>query len=229
MTITVSDAILYDDFKNGVYTLADGQTSPNGKWKNAYNGGGYLGVKIDNGNKNVFFMYPKTSTNYHETNANLVKSTQRFSNFNMDIDAKTVEQLRRNSPPNNWEAAWILFRYTDDFHYYWFVLKPTGVELGKKDCGTCTIPYQGQIYLYTNDIPHLKIGSWSNWKITAIGNHITMTVDGDKVVDYVDTTMSPQLSSGGIAMYNEDAYAQFDNIYDTPHKIIISIKGFHFF
>jgi hypothetical protein len=47
----------------------------------------------------------------------------------------------------------------------------------------------------------------SHWKITAIGNHIKITVDSNKVIDYIDQTMSQQLSSSSEVMYNEDAFA----------------------
>lgn len=217
VTVTICSASLYDDFKKGVYTLSNGQVSPNGKWQSVYNGGGSSGVKMeigngDSGSKNVFFMYPKSSTSYHETNANLVKSTAQFSNFKMGVNVKTVEQIRRNSTPNSWEAAWILFRYTDDFHYYWFVLKPDGVELGKKDCNTCTDPYQGQIYLYTKDNPALKIGDWSRWNITTVGNHIGLAINGTRIVDFVDNNMSKKLARGSIGLYTEDAKVEFGDI-----------------
>jgi Domain of Unknown Function (DUF1080) len=217
--VSVSYAILYDNFKDGPYTLAGGQKSPNGKWQNVYNGGGASGVKKDNSDsKNVFYMYPRTSTSPKQTNASLVTSTQQWSDFDLNIDVKTVQQLRQNSPPNDWETAWVFFRYTDTFHYYAFLVKPTGIEFDKKDCNTCTDPVQGQIYLYTNDSPKLKIGAWSNWKITAIGNHITITINGNKVIDYIDQTISPQLSKGQIGLYNEDAYAEFSDIHITPLK-----------
>jgi hypothetical protein len=107
-SISVCNASLYDDIKNsGFYTLSDGQTSPDGKWQNVYNGGGASGVTIDGG-KNVFFMYPRAPISLSDTNANLVKSTQQFSNFNMTVDVKTAKQLRLTEPPNTWEAAWIL-------------------------------------------------------------------------------------------------------------------------
>jgi Domain of Unknown Function (DUF1080) len=206
ISISVCNASLYDDFKNsGFYTLSDGQTSLDGKWQNVYNGGGASGVTIDGG-KNVFFMYPRAPISLSDTNANLVKSTQQFSNFKMDVDVKTVEQLRRNSTPNTWEAAWILFRYTDTFHYYWFVLKHDGLELGKKDCDYCTNSKQGQIFLSTNNKPHLKVGDWSRWKITAIGNDIRLEINGTRVIDFVDPNMSNKLASGSIGLYTEDAY-----------------------
>ncbi|MFL6469272.1 MAG: family 16 glycoside hydrolase, partial [Nitrososphaeraceae archaeon] len=210
---------LYDDFDGtAIYTLADGQTSPNAKWRDIYNGHGAAGTQDDgtgSGNK-VFFMYPQTSTSPSQTSASLAVSTQTWPNFDMSMDVKTVKQLRQNSPPNPWETAWVFFRYTDTFHYYAFLVKPNGIEFDKKDCNTCTDPVQGQQFLVTASSPTLKIGTWSNWKISAIGNHIIITVDGNKVIDYIDQTMSPQLARGSIAMYNEDAYAQFDNVYVTP-------------
>jgi hypothetical protein len=210
---------LYDDFDGtATYTLADGQISPNGKWHDLYNGHGAAGTQDDgtgSGNK-VFFMYPRISTSPSQTSASLVVSTQSWSNFDMNINTKTVRQLRQNSPPNSWETAWIFFRYTDTFHYYALLVKPNGIEFDKKDCNTCTDPVQGQQFLVTASSPTLNIGTWSNWKISAIGNHIIITVDGNKVIDYIDQTMSPQLARGSIAMYNEDAYAQFDNVYVTP-------------
>ena len=210
---------LYDGFDGtATYTLADGQTSPNGKWHDIYNGHGVAGTRYDgtgSGNK-VFFMYPLRSTSPSQTSASLVVSTQSWSNFDMNINTKTVKQLRLNSPPNPWETAWVFFRYTDTFHYYAFLVKPNGIEFDKKDCNTCTDPVQGQRFLVTASSPTLNIGTWSNWKISAIGNHIIITIDGNKVIDYIDQTMSPQLARGSIGMYNEDAYAQFDNVYVTP-------------
>ena len=91
------------------YTLAPGQTSPNGKWLDIYNGYGAAGTQDDgtgSGNR-VFFMYPQTSTSSSETSASLVVSKQTWSNFDMSIDTKTVKQLRQNSPPKAWETAWV--------------------------------------------------------------------------------------------------------------------------
>jgi 3-keto-disaccharide hydrolase len=205
---------MYDDFESLTYTLSDSNVSPNKKWINVYNGGGSSGVRNDfkNANNNVFFMYPKAAKFANETNANLVITTTNFSNFDMSVEVKTERQLRGNSSPNTWEVAWVLFRYTDDFHYYWFVQKPSGIELGKKDCDTCTDPFDGQEFLYTNEIPTLKLGQWANWKISAIGNNFTVSINGTELVNFTDFDISPQLESGAIGFYDEDASVVFDNI-----------------
>jgi hypothetical protein len=204
---------LYDSFENDTYTLSDGQISPGGKWKAIYNGYGSSGVKNDSSGGYVFFMYPKTSTVRSETHASLVISTQIFSDFNLTLDVKTEKQLRQNSLPNAWETAWVFFRYSDTFHYYWFQVKPNGIELGKKDCDTCTDPIDGQISLKTASTPNLRIGEWSKWKINAKENQIEIWVDGIKIIDFIDHNISEKLSSGAIALYNEDAAVSFDNIY----------------
>jgi glucose/arabinose dehydrogenase len=212
---------MYDDFDNNTYTLLDGQISPNEKWRNIYNGGGESGVRKDNknNNNNVFFMKPNITKSSNETYATFVKSTNEYTDFKMKIDVKTGKQLRElnnNNIANPWEAAWIFFRYTDDFHYYWFVLKPTGIELGKKDCDTCKNSYEGQIFLLTKEQPILKIDDWSTWEISMIGNHIIISIDGKVVMDLKDPSMSKNLTNGSIGLYTEDAAVSFDNVYINP-------------
>ncbi len=201
-----------DDTFASTYNLNDGQISPNGKWQNVYSGFGSTGVEKTFGSK-VFFLKPRISTTSSETSAALVKSTGAFCDYNLDFDIKTVKQLRQNSPPNPWEAGWIVFRYTDIFHYYWFLLKPNGIEFGKKDCDTCSDPVDGQQFLVTKDNPTLQVGSWQHWTINIVGNHIQISVNGKLVIDFIDQTMSPKLSSGAIAMYSEDAYVRYDNMH----------------
>lgn len=211
--IDLENIDLYDDFENMTYTFGDGQISPDNKWLNVDSGQGSIGVSSDANNteNNMLLIYPKMSKSSAETHSSFVTTTRNFSNFDMSVDLNTVNQTRENAPPKPWETTWIYFRYTDDFHYYWFVLKPTGIELGKKDCDTCTDPLEGQVFLYTDEIPALKLGEWSNVNIRAIGNNITVAVNGTEVVDFADDTMSPTLANGSVGIYAEDAIAAVDN------------------
>jgi Domain of Unknown Function (DUF1080) len=201
---------LSDNF-NSDYILEEGQTSPNGKWKNVYSGFGTTGVEESEGS-HIFFLRPGIANSTDETEAALVQSANSFCNFVVDFDIKTVKQLRQNSDPNEWEAGWFFFRYTDTFHYYWFLIGSDVAELGKKDCNSCTNSVDGQQFLVTQDFPTLHLNKWMHWKISAIGNHIQISVDGNKVIDFIDKTMSPKLSAGNIAMYSEDAYVRYDNM-----------------
>lgn len=199
----------YDDFEN--------RSNTESKWVVQYTGYGRAGIRegTDGG---VYSMYPRTSTNPNETHAVLVRSTNKFSDFKLKADVMTEKQLRENSPPNPWEVAWIFFRYSDTFHYYWFSLKPNGIELGKKSCNRCNDPVDGQIILFTAALPTLKLGQWSQWTIEAKGNHIIVSIDGNEVVDYIDRSMSSKLRSGEVALYTEDARVAFDNVHLARHR-----------
>ena len=131
-TSVTSSNNLYDDFQGGTYSLPEGGISPNGKWVDKWNGYGQAGVKTINGN-NVFYEIPKTAIEPGTTHSSLVQTSQKFSDFTLELDMNTYKQLRQNSPPNTWETAWVFWRAVDLYHSYYFVLKTNGIEFGKKD------------------------------------------------------------------------------------------------
>jgi len=220
---------LYDNFEGDTYTLTDNQTSPNGKWINLYSGFGTSGTERlkpssftqlnnndnDNNNNNnntAFYEKPKTSKNSNETYSALTLTTETCEDVEIYVKVRTNQQLRENSPPNSWEVAWIMWRYQDNWHHYYFIFKPNGIELGKKQNENHT---DEQIFLYTANEPKLKIGEWSIWYIKTSGNHIEIwlkLVDGSwqRVVNYYDDV--PIVGSGKIGLYTEDAYVQFDDV-----------------
>ena len=99
-TTSSSSSNVYDDFEGATYKLAAGQKSPNGKWISKWTSGGEMGVSTENGN-NVFYAFPKTSTQADETHSSFAISTQKFSDMTLDLDMKTYKQLRQNSPANS--------------------------------------------------------------------------------------------------------------------------------
>lgn len=220
---------LYDNFEGDTYTITDNQTSPNGKWFNRYSGFGASGTdgitssitplvnNNSNNNNTVFYEKPKTSKNPNETYSALTLTTESYDDMEIYLKVKTNQQLRENSPPNPWEVAWIMWRYQDDWHHYYFIFKPNGVELGKKQNENQA---EEQIFLYTANEPKLKIGEWNTWRIKMSGNHIEiwlkMVDDGSwqRVVNYYDD--APIIGLGNIGLYTEDAYVQFDDVYISP-------------
>ena len=230
MTLLLPQSILafpiYDNFEGPAYTITDNQTSPNDKWFNKYSGFGTSGsVKTtsssltlydDDNNNTVFYEKPKTSTKPNETHAALTLTTQVYEDVEMHLKVKTSQQLRQNSTPNPWEVAWIMWRYHDDWHHYYFIFKPNGVELGKKQNDNHV---EEQIFLYTANEPKLKINEWDTWYLKMSGNHIEIWLemaDGfwQRVVNYYDD--EPIVGQGKIGLYTEDAYVQFDDIYIAP-------------
>ncbi len=211
---------LYDNFEGPQYTITDNQTSPNGKWFNKYNGFGMSGTvnitsstATGNDNNTVFYEKPKTSVRPNETHAALTLTTQTYEDVEIHLKVKTNKQLRQNSTPNPWEVAWIIWRYQDDWHHYYFIFKPNGIELGKKQNENHA---EEQIFLYTANEPKLKIDEWNTWHIKMSGNHIEIWLkmaDGtvQRVVNYYDNTRIT--GPGNIGLYTEDALVQFDDVY----------------
>jgi hypothetical protein len=146
------------------------------------------------------------------THAGLVLTTPHdYKNFHLSLDLKTREQLRTLSPPNTWETAWIMFDYLDDWHHYYLIPKPNGIELGKKDND---IHLEKQIDLISFDDPKSSIGSWQHIDLFVEENHIVAFVNSSKVLDYVDTSMNNNKfgRGGAIGLYCEDAEVLFDNV-----------------
>ena len=132
----------------------------------------------------------------------------------------TVKQFRKNSP-NPWEAAWIMWHYSDSFHWYAFHLKTNGIQLEKKDNEAKNDT--GEIFLQTKPSTTFKLGTWYKIRILHEESytskpHIQIWIDNDKVFDYIDNKIrnSDKLSVGAIGLYTEDASVRFDNVYIKP-------------
>jgi hypothetical protein len=118
---------------------------------------------------------------------------------------RTVRQLRTGSAPNPWEAAWALWHYTDNEHFYYVILKPNGWELGKEDPA-----YPGaQRFLATGESP-FPIGPTYTVRVRQIGNVTTVWADGRQLVSFTDNERPYR--SGAIGLYNEDAEVEFDGV-----------------
>ena len=170
-----------------VYTLTDGQTSMDGKWYCAWAGYGEVGTGVADGDL-ALGLRPARALRASDTHSSLVYSTSAFSDFVVDLEVRTVEQLRvrqrgpkSGSGPNTWEAAWLLWRVVDAGNFYYFILKTNGVEFGK-------LVGAAQYILATASNPKLKIGTWDRWTVRAVGNRFTISVNGSPVLDVNDST-----------------------------------------
>lgn len=212
---------LYDDFENGAYNLALGLTSPNKKWASMHTGFGSMGVATDEVNKgNHFYEQPKAPTSPNSTHSSLAITTKKFQDFDLTLNMMTVEQLRKDKP-NPWETAWVVWHYTDNYHWYAFQLKTNGIQLEKKDNEAKNDT--GEIFLQTKPNKEFKIGTWYKVRILHENSytntpHIQVWIDNVKVLDFVDDKVpnSEKVSFGAIGLYSEDASVRFDNVYVKP-------------
>jgi len=202
------DSILEDNFEN--YTAwAEGST--HGDWFVNFNGLGMVGLVSDPTSatpNTVLFQKPKASMKADETHASLVTSGAVMTDFNVSVKVKTVQQLRTPTP-NAWETAWVIWRFTDNDHFYYFTLKTNGWELGKRDPA-----YPGgQRFLQTGALPKVILGTFATVNVQQVGATMTVSVNGAKVTSFTDSERP--YPSGKIGLYNEDALVYFDDISST--------------
>lgn len=175
-----------------------------GGWTSVYNGYGLNTVALDG--SRVLSEAPQVSTRKSETHAGLVVTSNAVADFDATVRMKTVQQLRVGSAPNPWEVGWVLWHHTDDTHFYSFVPKPNGWELGKEDPA-----YPGaQRYLATASTPTFPVGQWYTVRIREVGATITVWVNGAQIVTFTDTERP--YASGHLGLYNEDSHVHFDDV-----------------
>ncbi len=176
-----------------------------GSWTFVYDGFGCSGFASLGGNT-VLMEQPQAATLPDETHANLVVGPATIGDVTVQVDMSTTRQLRAGSAPNPWEVGWLLWRFTDAQHFYYFIPKPNGWELGKADPA-----YPGaQRFLATGSSPSFPLGSWYRVRVVHTGATIQVYVNDLLITTFTDT-QSPY-TSGRVALYTEDAESYFDNV-----------------
>lgn len=158
-------------------------------------------VSIANGTYSLSSQVP---TSPAETHSALVTSGGKWANQSLSFTTTTLQQLRVGSAPNPWEVGWVMFRFRDLSNYYYFILKPNGYELGKKQGS------DAQIFLATGSSPTLQIGQSYRIQISAVAARIRVSVNGTQVLDYTDP--HPILASGSVGLYEEDSSVRFGSV-----------------
>ena len=146
------------------------------------------------------------ASNPGQTFSGLVTSTASYGDGTVTAAVETLATTRTGSDPNDWEDAWLLWRYTDPANFYYVVLTPTGWELAKKQGGPAdgTAP---EIFLRTGSRWSFPRGQVYTIAVTQLGATITISVNGARLVSYTD--LDPLTAPGSIGLYAEDALAQY--------------------
>ena len=168
------------------------------KWKVAYDGYGEVGVEDGSAS-----LKPATSERPLESHAALaLAGSPKWRDYTFEARMNLKQQLRKNSPRNEWEAGWLLFRYMGEARSYYLIHKTNGVELGK------LVPPEGegQVFLVTKSKPRAVPGRWHDYRIEVRGANIKVYIDDKLQIDYTDP--SPILH-GGVGLYTEDANVHF--------------------
>jgi len=177
-----------------------------GAWFVQFGGGGTVGIES---NKTNTWMHlsPKAATAPDITHASLATTHSFAAPFQFQSKISTVKQLRTGSTPNAWEVAWVVWNYTDNDHFYYFIPKPNGWELGKRDPA-----YPGgQRFLATGS--NIKFPIRKNYVVDISqdsSNKISVFVNSTKITSFTDT--ENPYKSGMIGVYTEDAHIHFDDV-----------------
>ena len=217
-------ATLYSNAAAQTATMNDGfdsypaeqwaEGSTQGNWHVGFNGYGSVGItqpSRKNPNK-VHYQKPLAATSPGETHSSMVVSTPVYNGVDYTVSLRTVKQLRTGSAPNPWEVAWVVWGYSDYLHFYYFVPKPNGIELGKVHP---SYP-GGQRFLRTSNTPQAAVGSWHTVRVRQAGSVIDVWLNGTPVVSGLRDDPGPageaHYASGRVGMYNEDAHVHFDDV-----------------
>jgi hypothetical protein len=172
-----------------------------GAWYSLHDGFGLTQVAPGR-SQGMLDMTTRASAAADETYSSLVRTRRTFRDVDFTVRLLTRAQLR-TPVPNPWEVAWVLWRYTDNQHFYSFIVKPNGWELAKQD-----VAYRGSqrflAYTYAASFP---VGRPYLVRVRHVGNAITVWVDGVRAVRFLDRERPYR--SGSIALYAEDSSVRY--------------------
>lgn len=168
---------------------------------------GYGCVRVDgNGGKAVLQMGPREAAREFHTHAPLVLGPEYGDRLVFHARIETVAQVRRAGTPNPWEVAWVLWQYQSDDRFYYFIPKPNGWELGKRDPA-----YPGgQRFLASGTDARFPVGRVYDVTVVQLRDEVAVFVGGREIVRVRDPERP--YYSGRIGIYSEDAEVRVHSI-----------------
>jgi hypothetical protein len=201
----VTAAVVGEDFSSMPIDTCFPDGTSVGSWRVVFSGFGCTASVFLQGNV-VLMQRPAAATWPGETHAALAVGPSVNGDFTMQVMAMTSRQLRTGSAPAPWEVAWVVWNYTDNARFYYFIPKPNGWELGKADPA-----YPGgQRFLATGSTPAYPIGTWHQVSVAQSGRTLQVAVNGTAVTSFIDRERP--YTSGRVGLYTEDAEVYFDNV-----------------
>ena len=191
-----------------------------GQWNVVQSGYGHVKIVDNGGGNNALELKPKAQSGQTATSSTEVIGPQHGDEFTFSGTISTPEQLRQNAPPNAWETGWLVWNYTDNDHFYYFVPRANGWELGKRDPAYAG----GQRFLATGS-EGWPLADSKQFTISKQGGTIEVKING-KVIATVTDDDQPYNGNGRIGIYSEDARVLADDI-DLSGKATIEGTANH--
>lgn len=175
-----------------------------GHWYSLHDGFGLTQVERTPAGR-VLSLRTRVPASAEETFSSLVRTRRAFGDVDFSVSVRTVAQLRTPAP-NPWEVGWVLWRYSDNTHFYSFIVKPNGWELAKQDSA-----YRGsQRFLAVSYGRSYPVGRTYRVRVRHVGATVTVWVDGVRTVRFTD--LERPYRSGAIALYAEDAVVRYSPV-----------------
>ena len=210
----------HDDFSAYPTGSEYAQGTTFGQWNVVQSGYGHVKIVDNGGGNNALELKPKAQSGQTATSSTEVIGPQHGDEFTFSGTISTPEQLRQNAPPNAWETAWLVWNYTDNDHFYYFVPRANGWELGKRDPAYAG----GQRFLATGS-EGWPLADSKQFTISKQGGTIEVKING-KVIATVTDDDQPYNGNGRIGIYSEDARVLADDI-DLSGKATIEGTANH--
>ena len=196
----------HDDFSAYPAGSEYAQGTTFGQWNVVQSGYGHVKI-VDNGRgNNALELKPKAQSGQTATSSTEVIGPQHGDEFTFSGTISTPEQLRQNAPPNAWETGWLVWNYTDNDHFYYFVPRANGWELGKRDPA-----YKGGQRFIASGNESWPLADAKEFSISKHGNTVEIKING-KVVTTITDDSDAYSGNGRVGIYSEDARVHADNI-----------------
>lgn len=201
-----SDRVVrHDDFSSYTQgaTFTDGATF--GEWSIPFAGYGNAKITDDANGGNALEMAPMVNSGPTDTSSIMALGVNVADTFTYSGKISTLKQLRQGATPNPWETAWIVWNHIDNDHYYYFVARADGWELGKRDPKY----FNGQRFIASGN-ENWPLNSIKDFKISKTNNVIQIDINNQNIVTVKDN--ENPYNSGKIGVYSEDARVFVDDI-----------------
>ena len=210
----------HDDFSAYPAGSEYAQGTTFGQWNVVQSGYGHVKIVDNGGGNNALELKPKAQSGQTATSSTEVIGPQHGDEFTFSGTISTPEQLRQGATPNAWETGWLVWNYTDNDHFYYFVPRANGWELGKRDPAYAG----GQRFLATGS-EGWPLADSKQFTISKQGGTIEVKING-KVIATVTDDDQPYNGNGRIGIYSEDARVLADDI-DLSGKATIEGTANH--
>ena len=191
-------------FSEDFETLPVGTTwktgATHGNWTCLADAGATIYLDADSFSHDLYVSSPASSTS--GPNLSLIVTAETFGDLDLTLRINTILQTRAPVTAPE-DVTWIIWHLSDASHYYYFIPKIGGWELGKVSGTTRTI-------LASGTSPTYILNNWYLVRVRQVGSVIWIWIDGRFVATATDSA-APYLT-GSVGIAQQDTHTRLDDV-----------------